>query len=52
VELLELDDAAPKETTLESFFCVFWLSHFGQVGKWSDSEKRSIFSNSSPHSLQ
>jgi hypothetical protein len=46
------EDVAPKDATLESFFCVFGLSHFGQAGMRSDSEKRSIFSNASPHSLQ
>jgi hypothetical protein len=52
VELVEFDDAVPKETTLESFFCVFWLAHFGQAGRRSASEKETLFSNSSPHSVQ
>jgi len=51
-ELVEPEEDAPKETTFESFFWVFGLAHLGQTGSWSASEKRSIFSNASPHSLQ
>lgn len=31
-ELVALEHGNRKEATLESFFFVFWLSHFGQVG--------------------
>jgi hypothetical protein len=48
----ELEEAAPKAATVESFFWVLELSHLGQAGRRSDSEKRSIISNSAPHSLQ
>jgi hypothetical protein len=49
--LVEPEDGNRKEATLESFFFVFLLSHFGQAGILSASEKRSIISNTSPHSV-
>jgi hypothetical protein len=41
-----------NEATVESFLRVFWLWQPGQSGRRSASEKRTIFSNSNPHSLQ
>jgi alkylhydroperoxidase family enzyme len=52
VELVDSEDAVPKAATLESLFSVFGLSHFGQAGVRSASEKRRIISKASPHSLQ
>ena len=41
----------PNETTIEIFLWVSLLSHMGQTGIRSASEKRTIFSNGSPHLL-
>jgi hypothetical protein len=49
VDPLEPEVDVVKDATLESFFFVFLLSHFGQGGILSASEKRSITSNTSPH---
>jgi hypothetical protein len=43
--------AWPSHVTRESFFCVRGLLQVGHSGSWSDSEKRSCFSNSSPQAL-
>jgi hypothetical protein len=55
--LLEVEKPPPpnevlKDATAEIFFFVSWLLHVGQVGLRSASEKRTIFSKSSPQSLQ
>ena len=55
LELLELaEPEAPivKDATFDNFFFVFTLSHFGQAGSLSASEKRRFISNSSPHLVQ
>jgi len=53
-EVLEAEeDPVPKETaTVDSFFRVLGLLQCGQAGSWLASEKRSVFSNSVPQSLQ
>jgi hypothetical protein len=51
--LEEVDDPFPKEiATVDSFFRVLGLLQCGQAGSWLASEKRSVFSNSVPQSLQ
>lgn len=50
-ELLDPEDETLKEATMESFFWVFLLSHFGHNWIWLASENRTINSNTSPHSL-
>ena len=52
VENDPLPTEAPIEANEEIFFFVSLLWHCGQSGLRSASEKRTIFSNSSPHSLQ
>ena len=41
----------PREAIVEIFLRVSWLWQVGQTGFWFASEKRTIFSNSLPHSL-
>jgi hypothetical protein len=50
-ELLDPEGETLKEATMESFFCVFSLSHFGHIWVLLASENRTINSNTSPHSL-
>jgi hypothetical protein len=50
--LEEADDPFPNEIVVDSFFRVLGLLQCGQAGSWSASEKRSVFSNSVPQSLQ
>jgi hypothetical protein len=55
--LLEVEKFPPpgealNEAGAEIFFLVSWLWQAGQAGIKSTSEKRIIFSKSSPHSLQ
>jgi len=51
VELLDPEDETLNEATMDSFFCVFLLSHFGHTWALPASENRTINSNTSPHSL-
>jgi hypothetical protein len=43
-------DEPPSAAKTDIFFFVFLLWHAGQACAWSASEKRTIFSNSSPQS--
>jgi hypothetical protein len=49
---LEVEKDEASELTLDNFLCVSWLSHSGQAGTLSASEKRTISSKSTPQSLQ
>jgi hypothetical protein len=51
-ELVAPDVAIPKDAMVEIFLWVSLLSQVGQAGVRSASEKRTIFSNASPQSLQ
>jgi hypothetical protein len=45
-------EVLPSDAKAEIFFFVFRLWQDGQDGLWSASEKRTIFSKSSPQSVQ
>jgi len=51
-ELAAPDSDIPQEAMVEINLVVSMLSQFGQAGAISASEKRTTFSNASPHSLQ
>jgi hypothetical protein len=47
---VELERDTPRDPTFDIFLWVSSLSHFGQAGARSASEKRTIFSKASPQS--
>jgi hypothetical protein len=51
-ETLMLPSEFPRAAIAETFLRVSSLWQTGQTGLWLASEKRTIFSNSSPHLLQ
>jgi hypothetical protein len=51
LETLIPAEEIPREAMVEIFLRVSWLWQVGQTWLWLASEKRTIFSNSLPHSL-